>query len=86
MPYFRRDRHKVVPGPTFLDFVVDQLPQAVFRDVPILTGEEIHEAAIVKKASAGGLDRWAWMEIKTLSTCSSSSADCVPWTVATGPS
>ena len=36
-------------------------------DLPILTGEELYEVAMAKKSTAGGLDGWAWNEIKTLS-------------------
>ena len=32
--------------------------------MPVHTGEEPHEAALLKKFTAGALDRWAWNEIK----------------------
>ena len=51
----------------FLDFVGDHLPQVALLDLPILTGEELYEAAMAKKSTAGGLDGWAWNEIKALS-------------------
>ena len=51
----------------FLDFVGDHLPQEPFLDLPILTGEELYEAAMAKKSTAAGLDGWAWNEIKALS-------------------
>ena len=35
--------------------------------VPMLTGEELCEAAMTKKSTAAGLDGWAWNEIKALS-------------------
>ena len=51
-----------------MDFVGDHLPQVPFLDLPILTGEDLHEAAMAKKSTAGGLDGWAWNEIKALSS------------------
>ena len=36
-------------------------------ELPILTGEELHETAMAKKSTAAGLDGWAWNEIKALS-------------------
>ena len=63
MPYFRRDGHPVVTPQAFLDFVGDHLPQEALLDLPILTGEELYEAAMAKKSTAGGLDGWAWDEI-----------------------
>ena len=35
--------------------------------LPVLTGEAIHGAAILKKATAGGLDGWLWNEVQALS-------------------
>ena len=34
---------------------------------PIHTGEDLYEAAMTKKSTAGGLDGWAWNEVKALS-------------------
>ena len=67
MPYFRREGHPVVTVQAFLDFVGDHLPQEPLLDLPILTGEELYEAAMAKKSTAAGLDGWAWNEIKALS-------------------
>ena len=67
MPYFHRDGHERVTYQAFLDFVGDHLPQADFIWQPLLTGEALHEAAILKKASSGGLDGRAWNEVKALS-------------------
>ena len=67
MPNFRRDGHPVVTTQAFLDFVGDHLPQEPILDLPILTGEELYEAAVAKKSTAAGLDGWAWNEIKALS-------------------
>ena len=58
--------HVVTPQ-AFLDFFGDHLPQEALLDLPILTGEELYEVAIAKKSTAGGLDGWAWNEIKALS-------------------
>ena len=65
MPYFRRAGHPVVTTQAFLDFVDDHLPQEPFLDLPILTGEDLYDAAMAKKSTAG--DGWAWNEIKALS-------------------
>ena len=65
MPYFRQEGHPVVSPQAFLDFVGDHLLQVAFLDLPILTGEELHDA-MAKKSTAGGLDGWAWNEIKAL--------------------
>ena len=67
MPYFRREGHPVVTVQAFLDFVGDHLPQEPFLELPILTGEELYEAAMAKKPTAAGLDGWAWNEIQALS-------------------
>ena len=49
MPYFRRDGHPVVSPQAFLELVEDHLPQETFLDLPILTGEELHDVAMAKK-------------------------------------
>ena len=67
MPYFRREGHPIVTIQAFLDFVGDHLPQEPLLELPILTGEELYEAAMAKKSTAAGLDGWAWNEIKALS-------------------
>ena len=36
-------------------------------ELPILTGEELYDAAMAKKSTAAGLDGWAWNEIKAFS-------------------
>ena len=33
----------------------------------LLTGEELHDVAMAKKSTGGGLDGWAWSEVKALS-------------------
>ena len=51
MPYFRREGHPVVTVQAFLDFVGDHLPQEPFLDLPMLTGEELYEAAMAQKST-----------------------------------
>ena len=50
-----------------LDFVGDHLPQEAFLEMPLLTGEELHDVAMAKKSTGGGLDGWAWSEVNSLS-------------------
>ena len=57
----------LLPPQAFLDFVGNHLPQETLLDLPILTGEELYDVAMAKKSIAGGLDGWAWNEIKALS-------------------
>ena len=59
--------HPVVTTQAFLGFCWDHLPQEPFLDLPLLTGEELYEAAMAKKSTAAGLDGWAWNEVKALS-------------------
>ena len=42
------------------------LPQEPFLDLPGITGRDLQEVARAKKSTAGGLDGWAWNEIKAL--------------------
>ena len=41
--------HRVVSPQAFLEFVGDHVPQEDFLDMPILTGEELHDVAMTKK-------------------------------------
>ena len=50
----------------FLDFVDSFLPQEPVMDLPSITGQDLSEVATAKKSTAGGLDGWAWNEIKSL--------------------
>ena len=61
MPYFRREGHPVVTTQALLDFVGGYLSQEPFLDLPILTGEDLYEAAMAKKSTAGGLG-WLGLE------------------------
>ena len=50
----------------FLDFIGHFLPQENYLDLPLITGRDLQEVARAKKATAGGLDGWAWNEVKAL--------------------
>ena len=49
------------------DDILHHLPLEAFLDLPILTGEELYDVAMAKKSSGGGLNGWAWNEVKALS-------------------
>ena len=42
------------------------LPQEPLHDLPRITGRDLQEVARAEKSTAGGLDGWAWNEIKAL--------------------
>ena len=50
----------------FLDFIGHLLPQEPQFDLPWITGRNLQEVARAKKSTAGGLDGWAWNELKAL--------------------
>ena len=66
MPFPCRSGHPVVTPDEFLDFVGHLLPQKPYLDFPRITGRELQEVARAKNSTAGGLDGWAWNEIKAL--------------------
>ena len=66
MPYFCRSGHPVVTPEQFLGFVGHLLPQENYLDLPRITGRDLQEVARAKKSTAGGLDGWAWNELKAL--------------------
>ena len=66
MPFFCRSGHPVITPDQFLDFVGYLLPQETYLDLPRITGRDLQEVARVQKSTAGGLDGWAWNEIKAL--------------------
>ena len=66
MPFFCRSGHPVVTPDQFLGFIGHFLPQETFLDLPRITGRELQEVARAKKSTSGGLDGWAWNEIKAL--------------------
>ena len=63
---FCRSGHPVVTADQFLAFVGHLLPQEPLLDLPRITDRDLHEVARAKKSNAGGLDGWAWNEIKAL--------------------
>ena len=66
MPYFSRFGHPEVSAVQFLGFVGQFLPQEDLLDLPRITGRDLQEVARAQKSTAGGLDGWAWNEIKAL--------------------
>ena len=42
------------------------MPQEHHLDLPRITGRDLQEVARAEKSTAGGLDGWAWNEIKAL--------------------
>ena len=50
----------------FRAFVGHLSPQEPLLDLPWITGRDLQEVARAKKSPAGGLDGWAWNEIKAL--------------------
>ena len=64
--FFCRSGHPVVTTDQFLAFVGHLLPQEPLLDLPRITGRDLQEVARAKKSTAGGLDGWAWNEIKVL--------------------
>ena len=66
MPFFCRSGHRVVTIDQFLAFVGHLLPQELLLHLPRITGRDLQEIARAKKSTAGGLDGWAWSEIKAL--------------------
>ena len=66
MPFFCRSGHPVVTTDQFLAFVGHLLPQEPLLHLPHITGRDLQEVAGAKKSTAGGLDGWAWNEIKAL--------------------
>ena len=66
MPYFCRFGNPEVSAEQFHDFIGHFLPQENYLDLPRITGRDLQEVARAKKATAGGLDGWAWNEIKAL--------------------
>ena len=66
MPFFCRSGGSVVTPGQVLGFVGCFLPQEPQFDLPRITGRDLQEVARAKKSTAGGLDGWAWNEIKAL--------------------
>ena len=66
MPYFCRSGHPQVSVEQFLDYIGHFLPQQNFLDLPRITRRDLQEVARARKSTAGGLDGWAWNEVKAL--------------------
>ena len=66
MPFYCRSGHPVVTVDQCLDFVAHLLPQEPQFDLPRITGRDSQEVVRAKKSSAGGLDGWAWNDLKAL--------------------
>ena len=66
MSFFCRSGHPVVTPDQFLDFVGHLLLQEPLLGLPWITGRDLQEVAGATKSAAGGLDGWAWNEIKAL--------------------
>ena len=61
-----RSGHTVATPDQFLVFVGHLLPQEPYLDLPKNTGRDLQEVARAQKSTAGGLDGWAWNDIKSL--------------------
>ena len=66
MPFFCRSGHPVVTPDQFLDFVGHLFPQEPCLDLLWITCRDSQEVPRAKTSTAGGLDGWAWNEIKAL--------------------
>ena len=69
--FFRRDGREKVTYQAFLGFVGDHRPQADLKSYPH-SQARLHEKLPRGKITAGGLDGWAWNEVKALSLSLSS--------------
>ena len=67
MPFLCWSWHPVITVDQFLGFVGHLLPQEPVSGFPRNTGRDLQEVARAKKSTAGGLDGWAWNEVKALS-------------------
>ena len=66
LPHFLLLRILRLTPDQFLDLVGHLLPQEPYLDLPRITGRNLQEVARAQKSTAGGLDGWAWNEIKAL--------------------
>ena len=66
MPFFCRSGHPVVTVEQFLHFVDPFLPQEPVLYLPVITGQDLSEVAEAQQSTVGGLEGWAWNEIKSL--------------------
>ena len=58
MPFFCRSGHPIVTVEQFLDVVDPLLPPEPVMELPRIAGQDL--------STAGGLDGWAWNEIRFL--------------------
>ena len=56
LPFFRIDGKAPVTSEAFLQFASTYLPHEDWLDLPVLTGEDLHSAALAQKATSCGLD------------------------------
>ena len=66
VPFFCLSGHPVVTVDQFLAFVDPFLHQEAVIDLPRITGQDLLELARAHRSTAGGLDGWAWNEVKAL--------------------
>ena len=64
-PFIRREGRDPITPEAFLDFVGSYFEQASLSS-DVLTGEDLHAAALAKKATSGGRDGWGWTELSRL--------------------
>ena len=66
MPFFCWSGHLAVTSDQFLAFLGLLLPQEPLLHLPRITGRDLQDIARAERSTAGGLDGWAWNEIKAL--------------------
>ena len=66
IPLFCSTGHPVVTVDQFLSFVDPFLPQEAELDLPRISGQDLLDTARAENCTAGGLDGWAWKEVKAL--------------------
>ena len=66
MPFFCGAGHPEFTVTQFLAFVGSFITQEAEIDLPPISGRELMEVVRTRESTAGGLDSWAWNEIKAL--------------------
>ena len=61
-----RSGHSVVITHQYLEFIGTFPDQEHVIDLPWITAQDLYEVAMADKVSAGGLDGWAWNDVKAL--------------------
>ena len=64
MPYFGREGRDPVTAEALQEYTGSYWKQADELELLVLTGEDLHAAALAKKATSRGLDGWGWNELK----------------------